>query len=317
METRQLGNSDLQITPVGLGAWAIGGGDWSFGWGDQDDAESVATIHRALDMGMNWIDTAAIYGLGRSEEVVGRALKRYSGDTPYIFTKCSLVWDETREIGNNLKADSVRKEVEDSLRRLQIDVIDLYQIHWPNPDPDIEEGWAEMAKLQAEGKLRWIGVSNFSPAQMDRARAIAPITSLQPPYSAVKTDIEDEILPYCAEHGIGTIVYSPMQAGLLTGKMTRARIDNLPENDWRSRDDEFAEPKLTKNLAITEKMAEIGERHGVLTPSVAIAWVLRRPEVTAAIVGARRPDQIDGIIGGGTFRLSDEEIAELEPLVRA
>ncbi|MEL6271555.1 MAG: aldo/keto reductase [Chloroflexota bacterium] len=315
METRQLGNSDLHITPVGLGAWAIGGGNWDHGWGPQDDSESIDTIHKAIDAGMNWIDTAAIYGLGRSERVVGEALKGMS-EKPYIFTKCSLVWDENGTIGNDLTAASVRKEVEDSLQRLGVETIDLYQIHWPNPDPQIEEGWGTMAELQQEGKLRWIGVSNFDTSQMDRARNIAPITSLQPPYSAVKPGVENEILPYCGEHNIGVIVYSPMQAGLLTGKMTRERIQNMPDNDWRKGDDQFKEPQLTRNLNIAAKMEEIAQRHGVTTPAVSIAWVLRRPEVTAAIVGARRPDQVDGIIGGGTFRLSDDEIAELETVVR-
>ncbi|MEO1444143.1 MAG: aldo/keto reductase, partial [Chloroflexota bacterium] len=300
---------------VGLGAWAIGGGNWDHGWGPQDDSESIDTIHKAIDAGMNWIDTAAIYGLGRSERVVGEALKGMS-EKPYIFTKCSLVWDENGTIGNDLTAASVRKEVEDSLQRLGVETIDLYQIHWPNPDPQIEEGWGTMAELQQEGKLRWIGVSNFDTSQMDRARNIAPITSLQPPYSAVKPGVENEILPYCGEHNIGVIVYSPMQAGLLTGKMTRERIQNMPDNDWRKGDDQFKEPQLTRNLNIAAKMEEIAQRHGVTTPAVSIAWVLRRPEVTAAIVGARRPDQVDGIIGGGTFRLSDDEIAELETVVR-
>jgi len=293
----------------------MGGGDWEYGWGPQDDQESIDTIRYALESGINWIDTAAIYGLGRSERVVGHAIKDMS-EKPYIFTKCSLVWDDDRNVSNNLTAESVRQEVEDSLERLGVDTIDLYQIHWPNPDAQIEEGWATMAELQKEGKLRYIGVSNFSPSQMDRARSIAPVTSLQPPYSAVRPQIEDEILPYCGENNIGVIVYSPMQAGLLTGKMTRERINNMPDNDWRKGNDQFQEPNLTKNLKIAEKMEEIAGANNVSVPSVSIAWVLRRPEVTAAIVGARRPDQVDGIIGGGTFRLSEDEIAELDDVIR-
>lgn len=310
-ELRKLGNSDMQITPIGLGAWAIGG-QWKFGWGPQDDQESIATIHRAIESGINWIDTAAIYGLGRSEKVVGEALKGIA-DKPYIFTKCSLVWDDDQEVGNSLKADSVRREVEDSLRRLQIDVIDLYQIHWPNPDEEIEEGWATLAELQQEGKVRWIGVSNFSVAQMKRAAAIAPISSLQPPYSAIRRDIERDILPYCAEHNIGVIVYSPMQSGLLSGKMTRERIEQMPETDWRSRSDDFQEPKLSRNLALQDLFTEIAAEQNVSTPAVSIAWTLRHPAVTAAIVGARRPDQVDGIIDAMEFRLDEptfERIAQ-------
>lgn len=316
METHQLGNSDLHITPVGLGAWAMGGGNWTYGWGPQDDQESIGAIHRALDLGINWIDTAAIYGLGRSEQVVGHAIKGLS-EKPYIFTKCELVWDDDGNISGRLKADSIRQEVEDSLRRLDVEVIDLYQIHWPNPDEDIEEGWQTLADLKQEGKVRTIGVSNFSVAQMQRAQQIAPITSLQPPYSAIKTGVEAELLPFCGEHNIGVIVYSPMQAGLLTGKMTRERIANMPDNDWRKGDDEFQEPKLTKNLQLADVMEAIAAKHNVTTPSVSIAWVLRRPEVTGAIVGARRPDQVDGIIGGGTLQLDDDDLAQIDAIIRA
>lgn len=310
MEKRQLGNSDLHITTIGIGAWAMGGGDWLYAWGDQQDAESIAAIHRALDMGVNWIDTAAIYGLGHSEEVVGRALKGMA-QKPYIFTKCTRVWDEKGNISGSLKADSIRQEVEASLRRLQVDVIDLYQIHWPNPEEDLEEGWSTLAALQKEGKVRHIGVSNFSPSQMERILPIAPITSNQPPYSAIKRDVEADVLPFCLENNIGVIVYSPMQAGLLTGKMTRERIMNLPDNDWRKRNDEFNEPRLTQNLKLAETMERIAARHQVPTPAVSIAWTLAHPAVTGAIVGMRRADQVDGVIPGGSLKLTDEDMQEL------
>ncbi len=311
METRQLGVSELRITPIGLGTWAIGGGNWEFGWGSQDDEESIATIHRALDMGVNWVDTAAVYGLGRSEEVVGRALKGLS-ERPYIFTKCSLVWDEQRKVGNSLTRESVKREAEASLRRLQVDTIDLYQIHWPNPESEIEEGWAAMAELQREGKVRAIGVSNFNVEQMRRAQKIAPITSLQPPYSLLDREIEAEILPFAASNQIGVIAYSPMASGLLTGKMSRARVAAFPQDDWRRRSEWFTEPQLTRNLDLVETLREVGARHGRTAGEVAIAWTLRRPEVTGAIVGARRPEQLDGVIGAGLFRLTPEEIAEIE-----
>ncbi|MDE3230157.1 MAG: aldo/keto reductase [Chloroflexota bacterium] len=311
METRQLGVSDLQITPVGLGTWALGGPNWEFGWGAQDDTESVATVHRALDLGINWIDTAAVYGLGRSEEVIGRALKGVS-QRPYIFTKCSLVWDEQRKVSNSLKRASVKREAEASLRRLGIEAIDLYQIHWPTPDADIEEGWRAMVELQREGKARHIGVSNFNVAQMKRVKKIAPITSLQPPYSLLEREVEAEILPWAHRNHIGVIAYSPMASGLLTGKMTRERVAALPKDDWRRGDEAFTEPHLSRNLYLVETLREIGARHGRMAGEVAIAWTLRRPEVTGAIVGARRPDQLDSVIGAGVFRLSPEEIAEIE-----
>ena len=311
MTNKTLGKTDLDITPVGFGAWAIGGGGWAYGWGAQEDSESIAAIQRALDLGVNWIDTAAVYGLGHSEEVVARALKGRSS-RPYVFTKCSLVWDAQRNISNRLKADSIRREVEDSLRRLQVEVIDLYQIHWPNPDQDIEEGWTTLAELQREGKLRWIGVSNFNVAQMRRAQAIAPIASLQPPYSLLNRGVEEEILPFCLANDIGVIVYSPMASGLLTGAMTRERIANFPEDDWRRNNAEFQEPRLSRNLQLVERLRAIGQRYGRTPGEVAIAWTLRQPAVTAAIVGARRPSQIDGIIGAAEFRLNEEEIAELD-----
>lgn len=311
MKTRQLGNTDMQITPIGFGAWAIGGGGYQFGWGPQDDEQSIAAINRALDLGINWIDTAAVYGLGHSEEIVGRVLKNRS-ERPYVFTKCSRVWNDNGEISGNLKAQSIRRECESSLTRLQIDVIDLYQMHWPNPDQDIEEGWRAMAQLQQEGKVRYIGVSNFDVSQMQRVMKIAPISSLQAPYSLIKRDIEREILPFCQEQNIGVIVYSPMMSGLLTGTMTRERIKKLPEDDWRKRDPEFQEPSLSRNLALVEKLGEIAYMHGRTPGEVAIAWTLAHPGVTAAIVGARNPSQVDGIIGAAEFRLTNSELQEIE-----
>jgi aryl-alcohol dehydrogenase-like predicted oxidoreductase len=310
MQTRQLGNSDLHITPIGLGAWAIGGGDYAFGWGPQEDNDSIAAIHAAVEHGINWIDTAPVYGLGHSEEVVARALKGRPRK-PYIFTKCSMVWGEDRKVTNSMKRESVFRECEDSLRRLGTDVIDLYQIHWPNPDPEIEEGWRALADLQKAGKIRWIAVSNFDVLQMARAQAIAPITSLQPPYSIVSPEIEAEILPYCGKHNIGVIVYSPMKSGLLTGAMTRERIAAMPEDDFRKRALNYQEPHLTRNLAIADKLKEIGARHGKSAGEVAIAWTLRRPEVTGAIVGMRSPKQAEGVVGAADFRLTEDEITEI------
>lgn len=318
MNLKQLGNSDLQITPVGLGTWAIGG-EGAMGWGPQDDAESIATIRHAVESGINWIDTAAIYGFGHSEKIVAQALKDIgSSNRPYIFTKCSLIWDENHNFSHNMKAESIRKEVEDSLQRLQVDVLDLYQIHWPtwppgSPDPDIEEAWTELTKLKDQGKVRAIAVSNFNVSQLERAQNIASISSLQPPYSMLTRDVENEILPYCGKNNIGVIVYSTMHNGLLTGKMTRERIETLHETDWRKHiNPAFKEPHLTKNLELVELLKVIGSRHGRTAAEVAIAWTLRIPAVTGAIVGARRPDQIDGIIGAMDFRLSESEIAEIE-----
>jgi aryl-alcohol dehydrogenase-like predicted oxidoreductase len=308
---KKLGNSDLAITPLGIGAWAMGGSGWAFAWGNQDDRDSTSAIHAALDAGMNWIDTAAIYGLGHSEEVVGHALQSVS-KKPYIFTKCERRWERDGKIFGSLKAESIRQECEDSLRRLKIDVIDLYQIHWPAPEQDIEEGWAEMARLKEQGKVRWIGVSNFNVTQMKRAMKIAPITSLQPPYSLLARDSEREILPFARENNIGVIVYSPMRAGLLTGKMSKERALNLPPDDWRSRDSDFKEPKLSRNLELVELLREIGNRHGRTPAEVALAWTLNNPAVTGAIVGLRRADQVQGTIGALNFRLSPEEVSEIE-----
>jgi aryl-alcohol dehydrogenase-like predicted oxidoreductase len=311
METRVLGKSDLQITRIGIGGWAMGGGGWTWSWGPQDDQKSIAAIHAALDAGINWIDTAAVYGLGHSEEVVAQALKGRSS-RPYIFTKCERVWDERGNIGGSLKADSIRRECEASLGRLKVDVIDLYQIHWPDPDSDIEEGWTEMARLKEAGKVRLIGVSNFSVPQMRRALKIAPITSLQPPYSILAREVEEEILPFCAYRDIGVIVYSPMYSGLLTGAMTRQRIANFSADDWRRRDANFQEPNLSRNLRLVELLREIGTRHGRSPGEVAIAWTLHNQAVTGAIVGVRSPDQVRGVIGAAAFRLNDKEVMEVE-----
>ena len=311
MKTRQLGNSELQITPIGFGSWAVGGGGYQFGWGPQDDEQSIAAINHALDLGINWIDTAAVYGSGHAEEVVARALKGRS-ERPYIFTKCERVWNERGEISGSLKAQSIRRECENSLRRLQVDVIDLYQVHWPEPDSDIEEGWSTMAELKKVGKVRNIGVSNFNVSQMRRAMEIAPISSLQPSFSLIKRDIEKDILPFCQEHNIGVIVYSPMASGLLTGTMTRERIARLPDDDWRKRNAEFQEPRLSRNLELVEKLNEIAFVHNVTPGVVAIAWTLQHPGVTGAIVGARRPEQVDGIISAAEFRLTDSEAAQIK-----
>lgn len=315
MEKRRLGSSDLLITPIGFGAWALGGGGWAFGWGSQDDQESIQAIHRALDLGINWIDTAAVYGLGHSEEVVARAVQGMA-NKPYIFTKCERRWDETGRVYGSLKRESVLKEIEDSLRRLQVETIDLYQVHWPDPDEDIEEGWSTLAELQQQGKVRWIGVSNFNVQQMQRAQAIAPITSLQPPYSAIRRDIENDILPYCHQQTIGVIVYSPMQSGLLTGTMTPERVASLPADDWRRGNRNFQEPRLSRNLKLADVMGEIGRRHGKTTAEVAIAWTLRHPAVTGAIVGARRPDQVDGFIHAADFTLTDGDLAQIDAFLR-
>lgn len=309
MEKKTLGNSDLQLTPIGFGAWAIGGGDWAFSWGPQDDDDSIAAIHKALDSGINWIDTAAVYGLGHSEEVVARALKGTS-HKPYIFTKCGLVWNEKREISNDLS--QVRREAEDSLRRLGVEAIDLYQMHWPKPDEAIEEAWATMAALQKEGKVRWIGVSNFSAEQMERVMKIAPITSNQPPYSMLNRAVESAVLPFCEKNHIGVINYAPMHSGLLTGAMTKERVAGFPSDDFRRNAKNYQEPLLSRNLAVAAFLGTIGARHGVSAGVVAIAWTLYQDAVTAAIVGGRSAKQVEGTLRAADFRLTGEEFAEIQ-----
>jgi aryl-alcohol dehydrogenase-like predicted oxidoreductase len=317
MKTRKLGNSDLHITPVGYGAWAIGGSGWQFAWGSQDDNDSIAAIHRALELGVNWIDTAAVYGLGHSEEVVARALEAWPGPQPYVFTKCGLRWDADGNVRKVLNADSIRREVEDSLRRLSVEVIDLYQIHWP-PDPDsaeLEEGWSTLASLQRQGKVRWIGVSNFTVQQLRRAQAVASVTSLQPRYSLVHREVEDQVLPYCSRENIGVIVYSPMASGLLTGAMTRERAAALSEDDWRRTHPDFTEPNLSRNLALVEHLHQIARRHNRSTGEVAIAWTLHNAAVTGAIVGARNAQQAEGVMRAGELRLTNEDVSEIDTFV--
>jgi len=313
MQTRMLGNSDLAITRVGYGAWAIGGTGWEYAWGPQKDDDSLAAIRRSLELGVNWIDTAAVYGLGHSEEVVARALADWTGKRPYVFTKCGLVWDERGRLSRKFAAATVRQECEASLARLRVGTIDLYQVHWPpENDAELEEGWAELASLKREGKVRWIGVSNFSVEQIERARAIAPVTSLQPPYSLVRRGVQEEILPYCRREGIGVIVYAPMASGLLTGAMTRERAASLPADDWRRRSPEFNEPNLTRNLALVERLRVVGKRHGSSAGEAAIAWTLRNPAVTGAIVGARNAAQAEGVMNAAELSLSEADITEIE-----
>jgi len=311
MRTATLGRTGLEITRVGFGAWAIGGGNWDWGWGDQDDEESVAAIQRALELGVNWIDTAAQYGLGHSEEVVARALEGVE-PRPYVFTKGGQPEGPDRTSYQTLKRDSLLRECEGSLRRLGVDAIDLYQIHWPIPDEEVEEGWSALAELKEQGLVRHIGVSNFSVAQLERAEAIAPVETLQPPYSLIDRDVEPDVLPWCEEHDVGVIVYSPMASGMLTGRMTRERIEGLPADDWRSKSDTFREPQLSRNLELVERLQRVAERHGVEPGAVAVAWTLRNPAVDGAITGFRRPDQVDPIVAAADLELSDGDVRELE-----
>jgi len=308
----------MQITRVGFGAWAIGGGNWEYGWGPQQDEESIAAIHQALDHGVNWIDTAAVYGLGHSEEIVAKALSGMS-EKPLVFTKCSLIWEENGDgsVNSWQKADSIRKECEDSLRRLQTDVIDLYQVHWPFPEDQIEEGWETVVALKKEGKVKHIGVSNYNVEQMELIKQYGEVETLQPPYSLVKPEVQESILPYCGKNNIGVIVYSPMYSGMLTGKMTRERVKNFPDNDWRKKNDEFQEPNLTRNLAIQDLLIEIGKKHGKSAAEVSIAWTLKNPNVTAAIVGARNARQVDGTVGAADFALTDEDLAQIDEFLAA
>jgi aryl-alcohol dehydrogenase-like predicted oxidoreductase len=315
LTTTELGTTSLQITRVGFGAWAIGGGGWEFGWGPQDDAESVAAIHHALALGINWIDTAAAYGFGRSERIVGRTLEGVS-ERPYVFTKGSLLEGPGRRVIHNLKRDSLMREAEASLERLGIDAIDLYQIHWPVPEADIEEGWAALAELKQRGLVRHIGVSNFDVAQLRRIQQIAPVETLQPQYSLVAREVEDEILPFAERAGIGVIVYSPMGSGLLTGRMTRERIADLPDDDWRKHDTRFNEPELSRQLAQVERLQAVAERHDTTPGAVAVAWTLTNPGVDGAIVGFRRPDQVDPILAAAAIDLTPEDIRQIEGSAR-
>lgn len=312
MKTRKLGNSDMEITVLGLGTWAIGG-PWTYGWGKQDDDASVGAILRALEKGINWIDTAAAYGLGHSEEIVAKALAEWKGPRPHVFTKCGTLSDAQGRVYRRLTAESVRAEAEASLRRLKVETIDLYQCHWPVPGNLAEtvEGWAEMVRLQKEGKVRWIGVSNFSDEEINAVSRIAPVTSLQPPYSLLRREIEKTMLPVCKSRGIGVIAYSPMASGLLSGSMTAARIASLPQDDWRKKSPDFNPPRLAANLALVEKLRKVGARHGASPGEVAIAWTLRHPAVTGAIVGARSPGQVDGFIGAASLELSAEDLAQI------
>ena len=309
MGTVALGATGMQISRVGYGAWAIGGAGWWHAWGDQDDEESIEAIRQAVELGINWVDTAPIYGLGHSEEVVGRALQGLD-DRPYVFTKASL-YEKDGAVAHSLKRDSIRREVEASLSRLQLDAIDVYQIHWPDPDEDVEEGWTTFAELKSEGLVHHIGVSNFSVAQLRRAQAIAPVETLQPPYSLIERGIEDEILPFCEQEGIGVVIYSPMQSGLLSGAMTPERIEALPDNDWRKHDPRFNEPELSLHMALVERLRTVAERHDTTPGAIAVAWTLTNPAVDGAIVGFRRPDQIEPLLAAGTIELTDDDLATI------
>jgi aryl-alcohol dehydrogenase-like predicted oxidoreductase len=311
LKTTELGQTGLEITRVGFGAWAIGGGGWEFGWGPQDDDESIDAIHRALEQGVNWIDTAAAYGFGRSEEIVGRALEGVT-ERPYVFTKCSLREGPDRMVVHNLKRDSILREADDSLRRLGVEAIDLYQIHWPLPAAGIEEGWAALAELKQQGLVRHIGVSNFDVDQLRAIQQIAPVETLQPQYSLIERDAERELLPFAEREGIGVIVYSPMGSGMLTGKMTRERIKQLADDDWRKHDPRFTDPQLTRNLDLVGRLNAIADRYGVTPGAAAVAWTLRNPAVDGAIVGFRRPDQVDAILAATNLELTDEDLAEID-----
>jgi aryl-alcohol dehydrogenase-like predicted oxidoreductase len=316
MQTRNLGNSDLQMTPIGFGTWAIGGGEGACLWGPQDDNDSVAAIHRALDAGINWIDTAAVYGFGRSERVVGRTIKDRS-DKPYIFTKCTLVGKEgDASVPRTYKY--IRQEVEESLRRLGVEAIDLYQCHWPIADEaEMKEGWGVMADLQREGKVRWLGASNYNVEQLKLALAVTPITSLQSPYSLINRSIEAELLPFCEANGIAVINYASMQSGLLTGAMSPERIADMAPQDWRRSNRNYREPLLSRNLRLVELLREIGRSHSRSPGEVAIAWTLRLKVIIGAIVGARSPGQVEGWLGAAEFRLSPDELERIQSFLDA
>ncbi len=316
MQTRPFGTTGLQLSAIGLGTWAIGG-PWDFGWGPQDDGESLATVQEALALGINWIDTAPAYGLGHAEKIVGRALAGRRAEI-VIATKCGLVWDDpaSRSVSSRLQAGSIEREAEASLKRLQTDVIDLYQIHWPKPEEDIEEAWEAIAGLVAAGKVRYAGVSNFSTAQIERLRMLHPVASLQPPYNLLDRAVEAEVLPYCEEQGIGVIAYGPLAYGLLTGKYDRAAIGQLPADDWRRRGGRFQEPELSANLAFIEALGPLAAAHGLTLAQLAIAWVLRRSEVTAAIVGARRPAQLADTVRAAERSLPSGLIEAIDRLLQ-
>lgn len=311
MQTRQLGRTDLYLSVIGLGTWAMGGGDWLYGWGDQDDDVSIRTLYHALDIGINWLDTAAVYGLGRSESVIGKALDGMS-KKPFIATKCGRVWDQSGQISGNLKRDSVIREAEDSLRRLRVETIDLFQIHWPNPKEQIEEGWEAIQMLIAQGKVRNGGVSNFSVKQIRQLKPLGPVASLQLPYSMLNVRVEDELLPFCQTEGIGVVVYSPMQKGLLTGKMTAERAASLPENDHRCKEMMFQEPELSINLRLVERLQSIAGEQGITVAQLAVAWVLRQKAVTSAIVGGRKPSQVEEMVSGFQLQIDPDLIAVID-----
>ena len=315
LNTTRLGQTGLQITRIGFGAWAIGGGGWEFGWGSQDDEESIAAIQRALELGVNWIDTAAAYGFGRSEQTVGRALDGLT-ERPYVFTKCSLLEGSGRKVVHSLDRDSILREAEGSLTRLGVDAIDLYQIHWPIPEERIEEGWGALAELKDQGLVRHIGVSNFDVEQLRRIQQIAPVETLQPQYSLIERDIERGILPFAEHERIGVIVYSPMGSGMLTGGMTRERVEGMPEDDWRKHDPRFNEPQLSHNLDLVARLKAVADRYQTSPGAVAVAWTLRNPAVDGAIVGFRRPDQVDPILTAANLELTNQDIAEIEGSTR-
>jgi aryl-alcohol dehydrogenase-like predicted oxidoreductase len=310
LKTAPLGATGLEITRIGFGAWAIGGGGWEFGWGPQEDDQSVAAIHHALEQGINWIDTAAAYGFGHSEQIVGRALEGLA-QRPYVFTKGSLLEGPGRRVVHSLRRDSLIQEAEASLQRLGVDAIDLYQIHWPDPAADIEEGWAAVAELKERGLVRHIGVSNFDVEQLRRIQQIAPVETLQPPYSLVDRAVEDDILPFAEREGIGVIAYSPMGSGLLSGAMTRERIAALPDDDWRKRDERFTEPALSRHLATVARLENVAERRGTTAGAVAIAWTLANPAVDGAIVGFRRPEQVDPLVAAADLELAPDDLAQI------
>lgn len=314
MKQRQLGTTDLALSVVGFGAWAIGGGGWIEGWGPQDDDLSVAAIHRAWERGINWIDTAGAYGLGHSELVIARALKGMS-ERPYVFTKCTSAWDESGNIESKLKSESVRREVEGSLKRLDVDVLDVCQLHMPVPDEDIEEGWSTLAELRDEGKIRYVGVSNFDVPQMQRAHAIAPITSTQPIYNLLNREIERDVLPFCRKEAIGVVVYSPMASGLLTGGMSRERIESLPADDWRKRWPDFLSPRVDRTLTLVEELRPVADSRARSVAQLAIAWTLRDPVVTAATVGFRSAEQVDGLVEAANFNLEAKDLAHIEAVL--